>query len=167
MWTVNFRDLAMLRQCELSKVGEARGVAGPSWKMTVRTDGQNEKQQRILWTVSGAHLKDGEPEACMLLGVHTLDSLLLELDTGFTRRGGAQMLFGDFRNPSKHGFRNTYLEVSLISRRINTIFKFLNFSSLFFRFLIPEHLSSIFGYQHFRLCKCAFDNPILLHLSWF
>ncbi|KAL4576523.1 hypothetical protein LXL04_012618 [Taraxacum kok-saghyz] len=53
-------------------------------------------------------------------------------------------LLRDFGNPNKHGFRNTYLKISLI-----------------------KHLSSFFGYQHFRLCKCAFDNPNLLHLSWF
>ncbi|KAL4580627.1 hypothetical protein LXL04_016827 [Taraxacum kok-saghyz] len=38
--------------------------------------------------------------------------------------------------------------------------------TLTWRFLIPEHLSYFFGYQHFRLCKCALDNPDLFHLSW-
>ncbi|KAL4558876.1 hypothetical protein LXL04_037080 [Taraxacum kok-saghyz] len=38
--------------------------------------------------------------------------------------------------------------------------------TLTWRFLIPEHLSNFFGYQHFRLCKCALDNPDLFHLSW-
>ncbi|KAL4585381.1 hypothetical protein LXL04_010000 [Taraxacum kok-saghyz] len=76
-------------------------------------------------------------------------------------------LFRDFGNPSKHGFGNTYLVVSLISRGTTTIFIFLNFSLLSFRFLIPKHLSNFFGYQHFRLCRCVLDNPDLLHLSWF
>ncbi|KAL4590188.1 hypothetical protein LXL04_003113 [Taraxacum kok-saghyz] len=76
-------------------------------------------------------------------------------------------LFRDFGNPSKHGFGNTYLVVSLISRGTTTIFIFLNFSLLSFRFLIPKHLSNFFGYQHFRLYICTFNNPDLLRLSQF
>ncbi|KAL4583657.1 hypothetical protein LXL04_008238 [Taraxacum kok-saghyz] len=105
--------------------------------------GADKQMRERRWDPAGYGVREGL-EACSLVQAFSW---------------AAFILFGDFRNPSKHGFRNTYLIVSLV--------RFMNSPFLFVRFLILVYLSDFVGYQYFRLCKCPFDNPNLLHFSWF